>query len=365
MSLLDGTKFKPTLFVGLGGHGGKIVNLLAKKLKRHPHWERIEPMTHFVAIDTNKDDLDKHEFVGEQVVYFARSGELTLPRNNAVAVPKTLGDDKILEGDSRLDALAEWVANPSNPFFAKSQANRIWSHIVGRGLVEPNDDFRAANPPSHPALLEHLSKQFAAGGYRIRPLVKHILLSRVYQLSSSPNDTNGGDDMHLSRGLVQPLEAEQLLDAMSRTLGVSARFNGYPKGTRAGAMPAMVQMGRRGEPTMSERFLRMFGKPERIMTCDCERHDDAGILQAFQMINGERINAMLRDENNKLGKLLAATMNDAERLDELYLTALSRFPHTEEKAKLLAHVASAKDRRVAWEDVAWGLVNSKEFLLRR
>jgi hypothetical protein len=147
---------------------------------------------------------------------------------------------------------------------------------------------------------------------------------------------------------------------------VSPQFSGYPRGTRAVAMPAMSQFGRkRGEPSMSDRFLKVFGKPERVTTCECERHDDAGILQAFQMINGEQINQMLRDPNNKLAKLIAATMKDEERLDELYLTALARFPHTEEKTRLLKFVKESKEPRTAWEDVAWGLVNSKEFLLRR
>ncbi len=322
-----------------------------------------------VLSNERKDDLDKHEFVGEQIVFASRSGETTLPRTGEVAVPKTLGDDRSpAEDTDRLGMLADWIADPANPFFAKAQANRVWYHLFGRGIVEPNDDFKAANPPSNPELLDHLAAEFKAGGFRLKPLVKTILLSRTYQLSSSTVDANAHDGTHFSHALVQPLEAEQLLDAMSRVLGVEPRFNGYPAGLRAGAVPAMSQAGtgsRRGGAAMGERFLRVFGKPERLLTCDCERSEEAGLLQAFQMINGEQVNAMLRKDDNRLGKLLDRGATDAEMLDELYLAALSRYPNATEKSKLFKYVKAAPDRRAAWEDVAWGIVNAKEFLLRR
>lgn len=322
-----------------------------------------------VLSNARKDDLDKHEFVGEQIVFAARTGETTLPRTGGVAVPKTLGDDRSpTAGEDRLGMLADWVADPDNPFFAKAQANRVWFHLFGRGLVEPDDDFKVANPPSNAELLDHLAAEFKAGGFRLKPFVKAVMMSRTYQLSSSPNERNAADGTHFSHALVQPLEAEQLLDAMSRVFGVTPQFNGYPAGMRAGAIPAMSQGGtgaRRGGASMSERFLRVFGKPERLLTCDCERSEEAGLLQAFQMINGEQINAMLRRGDNRLGKLLDQKATDEEMLDELYLAALSRFPTAVEKSKLLTYVQSKADRRTGWEDVAWGLVNAKEFLLRR
>ncbi len=322
-----------------------------------------------VLSNTRKDDLDKHEFVGEQIVFTSRKGETTLPRTGETAVPKTLGDDRSPAGDDdRLIMLAEWVASPDNPFFAKAQANRIWFHLFGRGLVEPNDDFKVTNPASNPELMDHLAAEFKAGGFRLKPLVKTILMSRTYQLSSSSNAGNAGDASHFSHAIIQPLEAEQLLDAMSRVFDSNVQFNGYPSGIRAGAVPAMSQAGtggRRGGASMGERFLRVFGKPERLLTCDCERSEEAGLLQAFQMINGEQVNAMLRKSDNRIGKLLDRGATDPEMLDELYLAALSRYPNENEKSKLFEYVKSKESRRAAWEDVAWGIVNAKEFLLRR
>lgn len=165
--------------------------------------------------------------------------------------------------------------------------------------------------------------------------------------------------------MVQPLEAEQLCDALTRAFGVPVRFPGYPTGMRAGEVPATPQAGRRQADGMGPRFLKVFGKPDRLLTCECERSDDPGVLQAFQLITGELVHTLLRNPDNRLGAMLGEGKSDAELLDELYLSAVARFPTSAERETLLRYVREAKDRRTAWEDVAWGLVNAKEFLLRR
>ncbi|MCI0700144.1 MAG: DUF1549 and DUF1553 domain-containing protein, partial [Planctomycetia bacterium] len=322
-----------------------------------------------VLENERKDRLDKHEFVGEQIVWQNRDGEMINPRTKQPANPRFLGaptPDFGPEGD-RLTALADWVASPTNPFFARAQVNRIWLHLMGRGLVDPNDDFRATNPPTNPELLDWLAKDFAKGGFRLKRTVKTIMTSRTYQLAATVRDrTTMSDDLHHSHAAVLPLEAEQLLDALSQVTGVPVQFKGYPLGLRANQIPAPPQSGRRGSfDGMGERFLKMFGKPDRLLTCECERNDDPGLLQAFQLITGELMNSLIRDPDNRLGKLLSAGKTDAEILDELYLSALSRPPTATESKKLLALLAEAKDRRAAWEDVLWALLNSKEFLLRR
>nr|MCU0704639.1 PSD1 and planctomycete cytochrome C domain-containing protein [Fimbriiglobus sp.] len=144
-----------------------------------------------IVDNKRNDDLDKHEFIGEQIVVTKGDGELALPRGG-VAVPKVLGAAAAVplgRGD-RLGALADWLTAADNPFFAAAQANRIWAHLLGRGIVDPIDDFKLTNPPSNPELLDHLATQFAAGGYKLKPLVRHIMTSQTYQLSATPNDTN-------------------------------------------------------------------------------------------------------------------------------------------------------------------------------
>ena len=237
---------------------------------------------------------------------------------------------------------------------------------MGRGLVDPNDDFRATNPPANPDLLNWLAADFAAGGFRLKHTVRRIMTSRAYQRTATTRDRSVmGDDLHNSHALVTPLEAEQLLDALSQVMDVPVRFRGYPLGLRANQIPAPPQSNRRGIDGMGDRFLKVFGKPDRLLTCECERNDDPGLLQAFQMITGDLQNSMIRSPDNRIGALMQAGRSDAEMLDEFYLAALSRMPTETERTKILSYLGAAKDRRAAWEDVAWALVNSKEFLLRR
>jgi hypothetical protein len=148
--------------------------------------------------------------------------------------------------------------------------------------------------------------------------------------------------------------------------GVPVQFKGYPLGLRANQVPAPPQSGRRGSfDGMGERFLKAFGKPDRLLTCECERNDDPGLIQAFQLITGELTNSLIADPDNRIGKMLSAGKTDAEMLEEVYLAALCRRPTGTEARKLLTRLGEAKDRRAAWEDVLWAVVNSKEFLLRR
>ena len=319
-----------------------------------------------VLNNTKVDNLDKHEFIGEQIVLATTRGELPHPRGGD-AEPKFLGATTPDLGGraDRLSALADWVAAPGNPFFSKAQANRIWAHLLGRGIVEPIDDFKIANPATNPTLLDHLTKVFIDGGYRLKPLVRHILNSRIYQLSATANETNRLDESHFSRAFVQPLEAEQLLDALAKSMGTSVKFPSYPYGMRAGEVPATPMQGRRPAEASGMRFLKVFGKPDRLLTCECERNEDPGLLQAFQMMTGNLLHTIVREPDNRIGKLLAAKTSDATILDELYHATLGRPATVAESQSLLKSIADADDRRGAWEDVAWALLNSKEFLLRR
>jgi Protein of unknown function (DUF1549)/Protein of unknown function (DUF1553) len=315
-----------------------------------------------------KDRLDKHEFVGEQIVLVTRESSLKHPRTGEPLKPRLLGAKENIANDSdRLQALADWVADPKNPFFAKAQVNRVWYHLFGKGLVDPIDDFRSTNPAANQALLDHLSSRFALGEFNLRLLIKEIMLSRTYQLSSVDAATNHDDETHYSKALIQPLEAEQLLDAVCQVLETPVKFYGYPIGFRSMQIASLQQNDRRNRnpDAMAEKFLKVFGKPDRLLTCECERSDDTGVLQSFQLLTGELLHSLLGDENNRIGKLIAAGKRDEEIIETFYLAALSRYPSAKEREKLVAFVAKAKDRRAALEDVVWGLVNAKEFLLRR
>ena len=321
-----------------------------------------------IVENNRKDKLDKHEFDGEQIVFLTSTGELTHPRTQKPLKPKFLGaaTPAFAEADDRLLALADWVARPDNPFFARAQANRVWSHLLGRGLVDPIDDFRASNPPSHAALLDELAKDFSAHKCDLRQLVRTIMNSRTYQLSAIPNETNADDETNYSHALARPLQAEQLLDAVSQATGVPAKFNGFPPGTRAGQLPGVGAQRAKGQlATDAEKFLNVFGKPVRSLSCECERSDDTTLNQAFQLITGEMLNRVLSEPDNRLGSLLASGKTTEAIVDELYLSTLCRLPSARERERTLAVVKHAKDRRAGLEDVLWGLLNAKEFLLRQ
>lgn len=312
------------------------------------------------------DFLDKHEFVGEQIVYLAPDAVISHPRTGERVAPRLLGGPSVTQSDYA-QAVADWIADPDNPYFARTQINRIWRHLMKRGLVEPNDDFRDTNPPSNPDLLEWLAKDFAKHGFRLKHAIKRIMSSRTYQLSAICQETAfPEDESHFSRSLMTPLEAEQLYDALVQVTGVAIKFDGYPKGLRAKQIPTPPVIPRRGgQLGVGERFLKVFGKPDRLLSCECERSDDRNLLQAFQMITGELVNTMLSETNNRLGQWLSLGLNDEEILDELYLSSLSRFPSQNERNKLLEFIHLGNNRRASFEDILWALLNSKEFLLRQ
>jgi len=321
------------------------------------------------------DAIHKHEFIGEQIVYLAREGGVNNPRSGKVAQARFLGErpESMLPpqassnpttASNELTGLAVWLT--TQPQFARAQVNWIWFHLMGRGLVDPIDDFRPTNPPSHPALLEALGRDFARHGFDVRWLIRQIMNSRTYQLSAEPNETNQDDDQNYSHVLPRRLSAEQLLDAQHQVVGVPAKFSGYPLGLRASQMPLGTPVRKRDlKGAGAETFLAMFGKPSRLLACECERSSETTLGQAFQLISGPGISQMLVNPNNRLSELMKSLKSDTELIDELYWTALSREPGERERSAGLRVLTMAKDRRVGLEDLTWALLNAKEFVLRK
>ncbi len=353
------------------------VRLQCARCHNHPfdHWTQNDYHTlaaffarvqYRILSNNRRDKLDKHEFDGEQIVWQDRTSEGKHPVTGAVLRPRLPGQDtECHPNDDRLQILADWVASPENPYFARAQANRIWFHLMGRGIVEPNDDFRASNPAVNPALLEALAADLVAQHFDLRALIRRIMNSRTYQQSAIPNETNREDEINFSHTVLRPLQAEQLLDSLAQVTGVKPRLDPSKPLRRAVQMPAPPAVRRgRGAASEGERFLSTFGKPGRLLSCECERSEETTLAQAFQLITGKLLNEMLSEEDNRLGKLLSAGRSNPQIVEELYLVALNRPPSDQERSTALAFVARGKDRRTRLEDLLWGLVNSKEFLLR-
>jgi len=317
-----------------------------------------------VLENRRRDGLDSHEFIGEQIVFMASEGAVTNARTGKSAPARFLGGDKELsESTDRLLTLAEWIT--TNPLFAKSQVNRVWYHLMGRGLVDPIDDFRPTNPASHPELLDQLAKDFTAQKYDLRWLIRLLMNSRAYQLSSEPNDTNASDEVNYSHVLPRRLTAEQFLDAQHQALAVPARFNGYPSGMRAGQLPGVEAVRlREKRRSSSDTFLTLFGKPMRLLSCECERSSETTMSQAFNLVSGPEMNELLSAPDNRIQQMMTAGKSNAEIVTELYWAALSRPPSQSESLEMSACLEKAENRRKAFEDISWALLNAKEFVFR-
>jgi hypothetical protein len=316
----------------------------------------------FARVKLKKDPVEpgpNPQTPGAMIVYAERSGEITQPRTGKTMAPKVMGlpAPAIPPGKDRREALADLLASGGNPFFPKSVVNRIWFHLNGRGIVDPVDDFRDSNPSANDELLDALAKDFVAHHFDVKYLIRVIMNSRTYQLSAQSNDFNKDDNKYFSHAVTKLLPAEPLLDALCTATDVPEKFAGLPLGTRAVQLP---------DGEVNHPFLKTFGQPARELACECERESDSNLAQALQLINGPTVNEKLRSPANRIGKLLAKGLPDRAILEELYYATLSRAPADGEVKAALAHVAKAAppDKRKAWEDVHWALLNSKEFLFR-
>ncbi len=301
---------------------------------------------------TGKDAANSAE-----VILSLRAGEVSQPRTSKVMKPRfpLAGDQDVPAGTDRRAAFADWLTKPGNEFFAKSVANRVWFHLMGRGIVDPVDDFRESNPAANDELLAALATDFTKAGFKLRPLVRTIMASRTYQLAAEPNETNADDAKYFSHATTKLLTAEQLLDALGDVTGVPEKFPGLPAGTRAVQLP---------DTDVAHPFLKTFGQPARELACECERESDGNLAQALQLINGPTINDKVKNPANRLAKLMTGPGSDRSRLDELYLTALSRTANDDEAKVALTHIEKRADKRKAWEDVLWAVLNTREFLFR-
>ena len=256
------------------------------------------------------------------------------------------------------------MTRPEHPLFARVQVNRLWSHLMGSGLVDAVDDFRLTNPPSNPALLDALTEFFIQNGMKAKPLIRLICQSRTWQFSSTPLPENEEDTLNHSHPQVRRLPAEPLLDAIHRALDRSPKFANYPDTKTAAAIPGVKLGGRRSSATDNDRFLKQFGKSPRTTTCGCERSDESSLAQVFTLTSGPGVAELIRNPQNRLTALADPAMDPAEALRDLYWRTLSRPPAAAEIAYLTPLLAAPETRRAALEDIVWSLINAKEFLLR-
>lgn len=283
------------------------------------------------------------------------------PRTKAVVKPAFL-DGK--PSRSAPDAnprkeLAEWMT--SHPYFAEATVNRIWGYFFARGIVDPVDDFRSTNPPTHPELLTALGKDFADHRYDLRHLMRTIVLSRTYQLSHRPNSTNKEDVVNYSHSLPRALDAEVLLDAVVSASGVPERFaTAVNEGNAGGMTPVGTRAIELKDPDMFfSRFLELYGRPNRGAIP--ERSRQPNLAQALHMLAGDTYTERLGSKDGRLAKMLAAGATDEKIIEEFYVASFSRFPTKDELADLKQLIAQRGDREAALREFVWALLSSREF----
>jgi hypothetical protein len=282
--------------------------------------------------------------------------EAANPRTHKMLRPTALGGKPLsipADRDPRVQ-LADWMANPDNPFFARALVNRYWKHFFSRGIVEPEDDMRQTNPPSNPELLDALARHFAAGGFDLKDLVRTICTSSTYQLSSLPNDDNLKDRQNFSRYYPKRLSAEVLYDAFHRVTATSQAYAGLPAGTQAMQLP---------DPSEGTYFLKVFGQPQGDTACECERSQEANLAQSLHLLNSSEVQDKISSSAGRAA-LLAVDKRPADaKIRELYRWVYAREPNDDELQIATAHLAKhRKDLRPAYEDIVWALINTKEFL---
>ena len=289
--------------------------------------------------------------VREGEVVVAQSGEVRNPRSEQVVMPSPLGEatNSRAAGLDYRPALADWLTHPDNPFFARALLNRVWRGLMRRGLVEPVDDLRVTNPPSNPVLLDALAASFVRNKFNLRRLIRDIARSRTYQFSSRPNGINRDDNRLFSRAYLEKLPAPVLADAICQATGQPDIYVGQPRGTRA------VQLLDAHVPSYT---LDVFGRCPRTDSCVDSTQFGGGLSQTLHLLNSRALNAKLRPAINRLLKMHPAPK---VALEELYLRTLSRYPTDEEAAHWKESIGVAKDAQVAWQDLLWALLNSREF----
>lgn len=221
-------------------------------------------------------------------------GEVIQPRTGEAMAPWVPGGRLLVGPDlDRREAFADWLFAPENQFFATVVANRIWAELLGRGIVHPVDDFRADNPASHPELLAALGAELRESRFDQRHLVRQIVNSSVYQLSSRAPANEPEDEKYFSRFRARLLDAEPLLDAISQVTQSPTQFS-------SGASRATELVS----PALGNQFLKVFGQPNRNTVCECERSGDPKLAQALELINGKTIPTKVADPDGRLMSFL-------------------------------------------------------------
>lgn len=299
----------------------------------------------------------------EEIVYSDFKQTLRDPRTRKTVAPLLPGGKPVETGpeEDPRGRFAAWLTSPGNPWFTANIANRVWFWLLGRGIVNEPDDLRPTNPPTNPELLQYLEHELIANRYDLKHLYRIILNSRTYQLSSEPNQWNAADTTHFSHYAAKRLSAEQMLDAVSQFTETSEKFRSIIPEPYSN-WPSTYKATQISDGNTECPFLDLFGRATRDTPYEEERDNDLTLRQTLYFLNSEQLEGKIVN-SPRLKRLLQPGKTDREIVDEIYLTALSRFPTDAERKRLTEYIASKKNARAqAVQDVTWAVLNAREFI---
>jgi hypothetical protein len=301
---------------------------------------------------------------GQRLAIFTRSaGNVVNKKTQQPAVMRPLDGEPVKVGpeDDPRQALVDWMTDPKNPFFARAVANRYWAHFFGKGIVDPLDDMRITNPPSNPELLDALAKNLIDNKYSLKALVKTIVKSRTYQLSAVPNEFNQHDKQNYARYYPRRMSAEVLFDAVCQVTDSPTLFAGLPQDRFAPKRAIMLP-----DESFQSYFLDVFGRPQRISACECERVSEANLAQALHLLNSDEVQGKLSRAGARAEQMVKDPRPDAEKVDELFQWTFAHKPTSGQREIALAHIAKhAQNKKIAYENILWALINTKEFVFNQ
>ena len=291
---------------------------------------------------------------GTETFYFRKGGSVKHPRTEEVMQPAPPGGQlrDYPESSDPRTAWMDWMLNADNPYFAQAVVNRVWSVFFGRGFVNPVDDFRTSNPPVHAPLLQALSEDFAKNGYNLRQLMARIMESKLYQLSSIPNESNVTDNQYFSRYYRKRLPAEVLLDAVTDITELADDLEGLPRGARA------IETW---NFKINSEFLDAFDRPNSSSDPPCERVNQPSVVQSLHMMHSEKLQSKLASKTGWIEELTSSGLSNDSTVNEVYLKLFSRYP-TDAERSIAVSALLGKNPREGLEDLVWALLNSAEFV---
>lgn len=282
-----------------------------------------------------------------------------------VSAPRVLagGNIDLKPFDDPRKEVWKWMVGPDNPYFARSIVNRIWAFYFGRGLIDPVDSLSAGNPPSHPEVLDELVRDFVANKYDLRHLHRRILNTTTYQRGWETNATNARDERNYSHRLLRRMSAEQVVDAVAQTTGTPVQLAPVYSGDPNRPFTRSIEYPLSRPGGVDAYLLKIFDKPQRTQSCDCERAETPNLSQSLYFFNDQVLINKITAKEGRLTKLLETHKDDARLLEELYLATLSRLPTDDERQRSTRYLASAASRAEGFEDIFWSLLNRREFLV--